>query len=268
MKTLIVATDFSKEAENALQYAGAAAQKLQGKVVIFNAFNISSHTGNSLFPASAVKEMIAYNNAILQRKADDLATEFGIEVHCESSMMELDEELDKAIEKHKADLVVMGMAPSSLSQDLFGNTTTSAIAKLKFPVLAIPAGVSFKGIKKILFACDILRGVEQEILNKIKTFAMGVGAQVEVFSVQNKLKALTAEHTARIDEGLQDIDYAYKNVVSTKVIQAIEDEVKAFEADILIMVPHKYSFWSSLVHQSKTRIMASRSEIPLLSIAL
>lgn len=268
MKTIIVATDFSKEAENALQYAGAAAKQLEAKIIIFNAFNLSSHTGNTLFPASAVKELIAYNDHILEQKAQDIAKKFEIEVLFESSLMELDEELDKLIEKHQANLVVMGMAPNSLSQDLFGNTTTSAISKLKFPVLAIPLGVTFKGIKKILFACDILRGVEKRILEQIKIFAFSMNAEVEVFSVHRELKKIKEEHMVRIDETLKDVDYAYKNVVSNEVIKEIEKEIQNFDADVLIMIPHKYSFWGSLVHQSKTRIMVSKSEIPLLSIAL
>jgi hypothetical protein len=34
------------------------------------------------------------------------------------------------------------------------------------------------------------------------------------------------------------------------------------------MMPNKYGFWGSLIHRSKTRIMASGSEIPLMSLPL
>lgn len=268
MKNIIVATDFSKEAENALRYAAAAAQKLEAKIILFNAFNIPPHTGNTLFPASAIQELIDFNNNILKQKAEELNKEFSIDVLYESSLMELDDEIDKLIKKHEADLVVMGMAPNSLSQDLFGNTTTSFITRLKFPVLAIPLGAKFNGINKILFACDILRGVEKQILDRIKTFALAMGAEVEVFSVNQKLKNLKEEHLSDINTGLQDVNYSLKNIESTEIIREIAYEIKAFDADILIMIPHKYSFWNSLIHQSKTRIMSSKSDVPLLSIPL
>lgn len=268
MKSIIVATDFSKEAENALRYAAAAAQKLKTKIIIFNAFNLSPHAGNTLFPASVIQELIDFNNNILKQRAKELIEEFSIEVHYESSLIELDDEIDKLIEKYEADLVIMGMASKSLGQDLFGNTTTSFITRLKFPVLAIPLGATFKGVKKILFACDILRGVEQKMLDRIKDFTVGMGAEIEIFSVHQKLKALKEDHLSGIDEALKEVSYSYKNIESTEIIKEIENEIKAFEADLLIMIPHKYNFWNSLIHQSKTRIMASKSEIPLLSIAL
>jgi nucleotide-binding universal stress UspA family protein len=267
MKTIIVATDFSKEAENALLYAAGAAKQLKSKVIIFNSYTVPSHAGNSLFPASGFLELIEYNNNILKQKALELAEEFSIEVGYESSLMDVNEELEVLIKKHEADLVIMGMAPKSLNQDLFGNTTTSAITNFKFPVLAIPLGAKFTGVKKILFACDILRGVEQKMLERIKAFTAGMGAEIEIFSVHQKLKALKEDHLLRIGEALKEVTHSYKNIESSEIIREIEKEVKAFEADLLIMIPHKYNFWSSIVHQSKTRIMASTSEVPLLSIA-
>ncbi|MNX96122.1 hypothetical protein D3C86_1284240 [compost metagenome] len=59
--------------------------------------------------------------------------------------------------------------------------------------------------------------------------------------------------------------YIYKTVRSNAVINEIEKEIKRYQADILVMVPKKYGFWDSLVHKSKTRIMASGLDVPLLS---
>lgn len=270
MKTIIVATDFSKEAENALLYAAGAAKQLKSNVIIFNSYTVPRHAGNSLFPASGFLELIEYNNNILKQKALELAKEFSIEVGYESSLMDVNEELEVLIKKYNADLVIMGMAPKSINQDLFGNTTTSAITKFKFPVLAIPLGAKFTGIKKILFACDILRGVHEPILEKIKNFSLAMGAEIEIFSVYQKLNLIgkSQDITNEIEEALKDVNHSYKNVESDRILAEIDREVKSFGADILVMLPHEYGFWGSLIHQSRTRIMASKSEVPLLSIAL
>ncbi|WP_224997786.1 universal stress protein [Cesiribacter sp. SM1] len=274
MKTLIVATDFSPEAEGALEYACAAAQALQAKVVIFNSFSLPASTTNTLLPAGSIQKLIDHNNELLRERAGSLSKSYGIEVACVCSLMrEVGEELDKLFESHHADLIVMGMASSSLAQDLFGNTTTSAIMKLRFPVLAIPPGASYKGIKRILFACDVLRGVQKNILEKIKSLASSLGADVEVFHVQDKVSKLQEQANIqygiqRIDEQLEGVRHHYKHVASAAVVKEIEKEIKQMNADLLIMVPHKYGFWESLIHRSKTCLMASHSEVPLLSIPL
>lgn len=269
MKTLIVSTDFSKEAENAMEYAAAMAKKMQTKVVLFNSFSIPFHAANSILPASAFQELIDHNKSILKARAVKLSETYGIEVGYEAGLMDLSRELDELIARHNAGLVVMGMAAKSMEQDLFGNTTTSAMLKLKYPVLAIPYGAKFNGIKKILFACDELH--DKMVLNKIRDLATSLEAEIEIFHVGKHVERLN-EQTGMIasdrdiEEVLENVPHSYKNVESGKVIKEIEQEVLKISADLLIMVPHKYGFLQSLLHRSKTRVMASRNCVALLSI--
>src|SRR5690606_3343743 len=274
MKTIIVATDFSAEAENALEYASAAAKDLKAKIILFSSFSISVHAANTRLPATAIERLIDQNNAKLRERAEEAASDYGIEVDYESGLMlQVSEELANLYEKHQAEVIVMGMAANSLTQDLLGNTTTAAIMKLKYPVLAVPLGAKYNKIKRILFACDVLRGVQKTILERIKNFASALEAEVQVFHVQKKVKMLEndTQHLASkvsIDEGLEGVSFFYKNVESGTVIEEIKKEIENFKADILIMVPLRYGIWDSLIHRSKTRIMASSSKIPLFSIPL
>jgi len=269
MKTLIIATDFSKEAENALEYAGALAQQMHVKLVLVNSFSIPVHAANSLLSASAFQDLMDHNNEVLNKRALKLASEYSIEVDYECGLLDLTNELDQLMVKHNARLVIMGMAARSVEQDLFGNTTTAAIMKLKYPVLAIPMGSKFEGIKRILFASDERQ--DEIVLDKIKDLATVLKAEVEVFYVAktiNDLKAKGGElASAPIITGvLGDVPHYYKSVEPGPVIKEIEKEVINFNADLLIMVPHKYGFLESILHRSKTRIMASNNSVPLLSI--
>ena len=75
-----------------------------------------------------------------------------------------------------------------------------------------------------------------------------------------------AESGAEKIEEFEDISCSYKNLGSNNVVQAIENEIKEVNAKLLIMIPQKHGFWESMIHRSKTRIMASDLSIPLLSI--
>ena len=273
MRTLIVATDFSAEAENAVEFACAAAQYIKSKVVLFNSFSIPLHASNARLPATVFEELLENNKLMLKKRSEELAKKYSIEIDYDSSFQDLTEELENLFVKHNAEMVVMGTVSYSVGQELFGNSTTAAIMKHKFPVLAIPMGVKFTPIKKIMYACDVLRGINVRILNTIKDFAKATGAEVEVFHVQNNLKKLEKSVTelskpSQITEGLEEISHSYKSTQSELIIEEIKKEVKNSKADLLIMVPQRYGFWQSLVHRSKTRVMASQSEIPLLSIPI
>lgn len=271
--TIIVATNFSDVAENAVEYAAAIAKHNNAKLILFNSFVIPMHAANTLLPGSSFQKLLNENEIRLIERSLSLSIAYGIEVGHEVAYSFVEDELQVLLGKYDARLVVLGMQIKTLEQDIWGNTTTTAIKKLKIPVLAVPMGTKFDGIKKVLFACDILGGVSKRVLVDIKDMALNLNAEVEVFNVSSAVKELKKEsgtvHTSNaIEDGLDGITYFYKQVNSNDVIKEIEKEIEVFGADILVMVPKKYGFWSSLVHTSKTRIMASGLRIPLLSIPI
>jgi nucleotide-binding universal stress UspA family protein len=274
MNVIIVATDYSKEADNAVEYAAAAAQVVGAKVVLFHLFKMSVHAMNSRLGPSSFDEQYVSSKRKLEEKAADISLRYGVVATADWHKDDFYLELKQSIQHYNADILVLGMAQKSVEQDMLGNTTTSVISRLRFPILAVPYGAKFEGIKTILFAADVLRGIHVDILNKVKEVAADFGAKnVEIFHVSNKVKeieekGIKASTESLFGEGVNDITYLYKNVESNAVIEEIQKEVKEIGADMLIMMPNKYGFWGSLIHRSKTRIMASGSEIPLMSLPL
>lgn len=274
MKTIIAATDFSEEAENAVAYAAALIQQIGGKIILFNAYRPSIHVSNARLSPKALDESANRSREKLSLQAQQISDTYAIPVSSYTSVMgDIGDEIDYLFSEYEADLLVTGMAARSLEQDLLGNTTTALIHQFKFPVLAVPLGARFGKIDRALFACDNLQGVQRVILEEIKTLALGVGASIEIFHVDNRIRKIQQvgiddETIAKFGEGLDGVTYYYKNVESNAVIKAIADELTHINAGLLIMLPAQYGFWASLIHRSKTRIMASGLSVPLLSIPL
>lgn len=271
--TILIATDYSLIAENAVEYAAAVAQQFKIKLVLFNSFTLPKHVANTILPASSISKLIAENEDRLKNRAELLASTYDIEVVHESAFTFLEDEWNNLIKKYNAGMVVLGMADKAWDQDLLGNTTTSAIKKMRFPVLAIPLGAKFNGLNRVLFACDVLHDIPTEILSRLKKQIPDLKAEVEVFFVDKKIDKLKTEGIGvvtpdSVTDEQDGLIYSYKNVKSNTVIKEIEKEIIAFKADLLIMTPKKYGFWASLVHKSKTRMMASGLNVPLLSIPL
>jgi nucleotide-binding universal stress UspA family protein len=271
MKTILAATDYSDLAENAVNYAAGIARLNNYKLILLNDFTISIHATNALLSAEGVEELMDENRILLESKALLLADEYGIEVLARTTFSFIDNAIREVVAEYQPEMIVMGMEDRSLEQELLGNTTTSIIKKLRSPVLAVPGNVKFKVPKKVLFACDVLNGVSEQILAQIKNVALITQAEVEVLLINEtveELKEMGIDRAAlnRIDDGLEGIDYYYKNVKSDSIIEGITNEIKSLGAELLIMVPEQHGFWGSMVHRSKTRIMASGLNIPLYSI--
>lgn len=269
MKKILIATDYSAEAENAAEYAAAVAAEQGHELILFNYSEISIHLLNARASSDDFDSMLELFRKNLDKAAESLSRKYKVSVKPYLASGNFYDSLIACINQYKPAVVVMGMANRSVEQDLLGNTTTSTIHKLEFPLLAIPVSAKYKGIKNVLFACDLEKGVEDKVLKDVHELATVFGAAVEVFYVTETLEALQgadeADH-AVVDKSLTGINYYYKNVQSRRIIGAIQDEIKEIHADLLIMSPYKYGFWDSIVHRSKTRMMASGNNVPLLSL--
>lgn len=269
--TIIAATNFSTIAGNAVTYAAGLAKATGAKLILFNSFSLSVHSANSLITAESMQKQMDKAALRVQTLGEEIADLFKISVESICSYSFLEDELPAIIEQTNADLVVMGMAERSLEQDLLGNTTTSVIKSLNIPILAVPQNARFQNAKKILYACDTLSLSSIRRFTWIREVIGNLGSEIEFFSVDEKLDEIREEQgkvllNSSIGNNFEDVKYIYKNVRSNAVIDEIKKEIKNFEADILVMVPQKYGFWDSLIHRSKTRIMAAGLDIPLLSI--
>ncbi|MFZ0489280.1 MAG: universal stress protein [Salegentibacter sp.] len=269
MRTIIAATDFSEEAENALEYAGALAKETGARILLFNSFELPLHTADSLLSVETVEYLQDENRQFLEKRSEELAEKYKIRVDIKLDFMkDVADQLEHIFTQEKADLILMGMASKSLAQDIFGNTTTAAITKLKYPVLAIPREVQFRKIQKILFACDEPAKVPASVMEKISGIAGIFDASIEIFHVENKTESLQQESREVLEVGFKQTNHVYKNVTAQEIIGAIEKESEEIKADLLVMLPQKYGFWESLIHRSKTRVMASGASLPLLSIPI
>lgn len=269
MKTIIVATDFSAEADNAMTYAAAAASEKGYKLVLYNLYKTSIHAQNARISGSEIDQIFEWRRNKHREIAEMISEIYHIQTDIYFATGNFYEELLNCIQLHQADLVVMGMAEKSLEQDLLGNTTTEVIHRLKFPILSVPLNAKYNGIKHILFACDISRGIHRVILERVRAFAADFEATVEVFHVRQKAEDIAKDQElALVDLSLGDVDHYYKQVHSTEIIKAIEREIATSKTELLIMVPYRHGFWHSLLHKSKTRVMASGNSIPLLSLPL
>ncbi len=269
MKTYIVATDFSENAGNALQYAGALAAFTNASIVLFNAYTVPVHAATGLVSATGVEELLKANNEHLSELAEPISRQYGVKITTTSKLGEIVYTIDELVAHTKADLVIMGMHAQNWSDRVFGNHTTAVIRKAQYPVLVIPPEATFLGVKKILYAFDGNQDFSPGSLSVLSDVVARFNAEVQVFHVvtpnaERESKLEEAIVNAETQKTFKDVSYDYKNVEEDEVIKGIEKEINEFGADLLVMLPHKLNVWESLLNQSTTRSMCLRTHIPLL----
>ncbi len=269
MKTIIVATDYSPAANNALEYAANLASIVKADLVLFNTYHLSGHASNALVGPKEIEKMVEQNQLHLHQLATETAEKYKIQVDWTCKLDDTVEELDKYATTSHADLVVMGMESNLIEYELFGNTTTAVIRRLKVPVLVVPNEVLFTGIEKILYAYDPACLDQDNHLDLMKEFAKQFDAKLQVLHVETKVKegipvAMEDGVSSEIDNLLEEIAHTYSAISSRQVGEGIAKGVEAFDADLLVMVTHKSGFLESLIKGSTTRKVVLKTRVPLL----
>ncbi len=269
MKTIIVATDYSTCAMNAVRYAASLAARTNAKFILLHAFELSTHAANGLISAKGLQDLIEENQSRLDTLAIKLQLEYGIrsEAYCINNFLE--DALDKLVKEKKADLVVLGMHSSDWNDRFFGNTTLSIIKNAQYPLLIVPEQSLYNGINKILYAFDSKCLSSRNKLAMLRDIAFTYHAEVRVFHVQTSPEYVPAIEkdpiiNLKVEAALSQIHHTYKDVFSTTIAKSIENELAIYKADLLAVVPHKAGLWYRLANKSTTRKLVLEILIPIL----
>ena len=272
MKTILVPTDFSDVAQNAIDYSIEIAKLSKAKLVLFNVFNMPLLTapGSTIITSSdmekhAMEGLKKIEKAIYHKHGNNL------KVECKSSKGFPVDEIKYFTEEHDTDLIVMGMQGTDyLTEKLLGNITTSLINIVKCPVLVIDKKVKFKGIKRIAFASDLKELHNKSIYESVKHFTTMFNAELMVLQVvpnYHTVPSVTETISSiELDHSLLGVNYTFHHTVNNDVVDGINEFIKEKEIDMLIMIPGIHSAIRRLLMEPETKRMAFHTKVSLLAL--
>ena len=133
MKIILVPTDFSSNANNALKYANDFAKAINNKIVLLHSY--PPLVGKYNIIPGVVAEDIAIQKKSSEKKLEKVSSKF-ITVPSSYLVKAGDpiEEITDAAQKSKSQLIIMGThGASGLKRILFGSNTSDVISKSNIP---------------------------------------------------------------------------------------------------------------------------------------
>jgi len=138
LKTLLLATDFSRNSDRALTYALRWAAEWSGRVILFHTVETGMKTLSDLLPESDPNLEIRIRDAWEKLRTlipDPSHTPCQIDYEVRSG--DPREEIIRCAADRKAELVVMGARGLGRSSFAWGSTISNVVRDGRFPVLAI-----------------------------------------------------------------------------------------------------------------------------------
>ncbi|MFN5476797.1 MAG: universal stress protein [Sphingobacteriales bacterium] len=272
MFTIIVPTDFSDTARNAVDFALKMANDMHNvRVVLYNAYSKSA-IGVDGTPLSVDPDA---NRQITVMALQNLRNEFpvrsGLAVDILAEEGELTSNLASMAGEKKADLVIMGInGASRIEQVLIGSSTLSVVHKASIPVLIVPPDAVYKKIRKVLFCSDLKEVEKTTPVDHLKTVLDMFGPKLVIGHVStnhyNDTMHQQKVEIAKLNEMLVAYEPEFAVLPMGDFTESTSQLATDKQVDLLITVPRKHSFFEKLISPSHTKKLAYHSHLPVLAI--
>lgn len=271
MQTLLVATDFSEPASNAVNYAADLAKHFDARLILVNAFPIPLAGGDAQIPIDLSIVSDASIKSLEEIKTNLIHEDYHFDIECYSAMGTAYSVIEEACNKFEAELVILGMTGEAggLKEHLIGSTAVSVGRDFKLPVLVVPDNLKYKPIRHLSFACDTDKLEESTLLYSVRYFAKLFDADLELVTVQkggSETKWRDSDNYSFIETTLNTVKHKQVFIKEDDVATALEYYFKFHRTDMIIVNPKKHSFFNRLFYGSITKHLAFHSQVPLLII--
>jgi nucleotide-binding universal stress UspA family protein len=270
MKTILVATDFSAEANNAMAYAAALAKLFKARILLFNAYPVvmlATEVPIEYPDDNAAKEHALYR---LNRKAKQLSKEFSIQVQVDAEPAgEEAGSIVNAITRNKADLVVMGSrGATTFGERVFGSTTSYVINHSPVPIIIVPKSFKYKPVVKMIVACENIDAFTQPIVHALQFLPEAFSARLVLFWLLD-IDDYTGSRKAIKDIAQQvaagpEVPQVTAELAGINIENGIDEFAVQEGAGLIVMLPQKHDFFSRLFRGSVTKKLAVHTHVPLL----
>ncbi|WP_452221415.1 universal stress protein [Lacinutrix salivirga] len=274
MKKILIPTDFSDNAMNAIHYALEFFKYQRAEFYFMHAYQADVYNHKDLLSRedfntilNRVKEESETNLESLLQKVKDISPNPRFSYFTISANNSLLDEADIITDTKNIDLIVMGTKGKSNNRNLtFGSNTLQVLKYVKCPVLAIPEGFKYSQPKHALFPTNFLIPFKRRELKLLSDLLLPYRTQIDLLYVSrtNALSFRQEDNKAFIENTICDNEINYFTKSSKQVDEAINSVVEEKSIDFLVMVNTQQSYLENIIFQSTIEKISLKIAIPLL----
>jgi nucleotide-binding universal stress UspA family protein len=195
MKKILVPTDFSQEAENALKVAAQLAKKYESEIFLTHLLELPLSQVDALSHHSELPEAVFFMKLAHKKFKDVLSKKYleGITVHETVDFNQSFSGIADTAKLNKVDLIVMGSHGASGFKEMFiGSNTEKVVRTSEVPVLVIKNEHKNFDINNIVFASDF-KNDNKETYRQASELAKSFDAKLHLLMVNTANNFTTTE---------------------------------------------------------------------------
>ncbi len=276
-KQILIPTDYSKTAFNAIVYAFELFKKEECTFHIFHSYFMGrSAQGNLMFPEpqqfeyDAVARHSEESLARLKTKVELLTDNPKHTVHFDHKFGTLIELIGEKVEKEGIELIVMGTRGiTDDSKVAYGRSSVNVMESIRdCAVMAIPGNVSYKKINEIVFPSNFkshFNKREMEILVKI---AKQENSLIQILHIgkEEELSERQNDNRKQLEIYFNELEYRYHWLEKVDVKEGVLSFVDERKSGMIGFVNRKHWFFGSVFSNPLVKSLGIHSKVPIFAL--
>lgn len=276
MKKIILPTDFSYNAYNAISYAMNLLKDEEATFYLMNTYTPAIYQTEYLLhsPGQIGLGDIYQSESInqLEELQKKLQKEFKNPKHTiitHSAFNILVDEVASMVANENADMIIMGTQGATGAKEIFlGTHTVHVIKKATCPVIAIPADFEFETPKEILFPTDFEVEYSEEQFTALLDLAELHKSRIQVIHISSgyDLTEFQEQNKAKLEQLLEKTPNLFHDLPSQEIITGINNFQLKNKMNMLAMIQNKHTFLESLFIEPVIKKIGFHVSIPFMVI--
>lgn len=262
MRKILIPTDFSKNATNAILFAVNLFKYEITNFYIMHAYQDDIYANEAQLTKANIDEITAIVSKNSKDKLENTLSEIKAispnprhTFYSISANNLLIEEADKIVDDENIDIIVMGTKGKTNSKKItFGSHTLQVLKYVQCPVLAIPEGYKYTQPKHVLFPTNYIIPYKRRELKLLCEMVSPYRAIIDVLYISkiSKLSMRQADNQAFIKGELCKNTVNFKVENSKHITNSVYKYIKENHIDMLVMVNTRHSFLENILYQNTT----------------
>jgi len=272
-RRILCPTDFSKNAQNAIEYAVKLFKNETCVFYILNTYNAEPYTMELAIARDLEefrKKSIGGLRVILEWLSHDDNSR-NHEFHVVSECGNLLDIIKTMVDKQDIEMVVMDTQGATNSRiEIFGSQTVLAMEEIRnCPVLAIPSKTIYKEIKEIVFPTDYRTTFKRREFQYLVDIAKMSNSSIVVLNVVNKNESLDEDQVNNknlLKDYFEDLDYSFHTLKNNDVQAAINSFIESRGSDMVSFINRRHSFFGMILSRPMVKNLNYHTGIPVLAL--
>lgn len=254
MKKILIPTDFSENAYNALEYGVRLFAEEDCVFHLLYTYTPALYNSGYLVdPSLSINEIYKQDGLrSIARVVKRIKKDHPNKKHSFrkiSSFNFLQDEIKEQVKASEIDLIIMGtQGATGAARILFGTHTVHAIKGAICPLIAVPSNFEYTEPKNLLFPSDYESDLKEDDLKILKEISQKFEAKIHILHVTGEfpLDSEQKKNKKALDEFLRDTLHDFVKIDNQTVPQAIIHFQEKKPVDLLVMLRYKHSFFHNL----------------------